>query len=178
MELIQVLTEHAARYPEMRPSDAVKLIYQNEMGAAHLISDAAKCLSRIRSEYHIARRSPGPAPKWEDIGNGWVRFPLLLLDGSKESFAALSEIFVLSSQEQSGSLPSLWKKLDRMMVSFPVIPFSFSKEEMLSYLAWYRKEGSPAVSHSDLFREKYAPAYRIIRKSMLDRIAPFSAGSA
>lgn len=36
-ELYGVLCAHAARYPLMRPTDAVKLIYQGEFGSGHMI---------------------------------------------------------------------------------------------------------------------------------------------
>lgn len=35
-ELYGVLCAHAARYPLMRPTDAVKLIYQGEFGSGHM----------------------------------------------------------------------------------------------------------------------------------------------
>ena len=35
-ELERILREHAERYPLMQPTDAVKLIYQNEFGGGHL----------------------------------------------------------------------------------------------------------------------------------------------
>ena len=36
-ELEAILKIHVKRYPLMQPTDAVKLIYQNEFGGGHLI---------------------------------------------------------------------------------------------------------------------------------------------
>lgn len=43
-ELYGVLCAHAARYPLMRPTDAVKLIYQGEFGSGHMIKNEAAAL--------------------------------------------------------------------------------------------------------------------------------------
>ena len=34
-ELSHILRNHAARYPAMEPTDAVKLLYQSEFGGSH-----------------------------------------------------------------------------------------------------------------------------------------------
>ena len=34
-ELKTILREHAKHYPQMQPTNAVKLIYQNEFGGGH-----------------------------------------------------------------------------------------------------------------------------------------------
>ena len=38
-ELRAILIAHAKRYPLIQPTDAVKLIYQNEFGGGHLIRE-------------------------------------------------------------------------------------------------------------------------------------------
>ena len=43
-ELEKILQDHAKRYPQMEPTDGVKLIYQNEFGGGHLIKDENACL--------------------------------------------------------------------------------------------------------------------------------------
>ena len=49
--LPNILLNHAGRYPLMEPTDAVKLIYQNEFGGGHLIQDVDSCLNYLRREY-------------------------------------------------------------------------------------------------------------------------------
>ena len=49
-ELEIILKEHAERYPQMQPADAVKLLYQNAFGGGHLIQDAQACLNNLRRE--------------------------------------------------------------------------------------------------------------------------------
>ena len=45
--LKNILKTHAGRYPETRPRDAVKLIYQNEFGGGHLRRQFRRVISGI-----------------------------------------------------------------------------------------------------------------------------------
>ena len=74
-ELEQILREHAKRYPLMQPTDAIKLIYQNEFGGGHLIRDEEACLNYLRREYTSVAKDP-TVPLYEDIGNGIIRVNL------------------------------------------------------------------------------------------------------
>lgn len=47
-ELETILRDHASRYPRMEPTDAVKLVYQNEFGGGHLIRNPESCLEALR----------------------------------------------------------------------------------------------------------------------------------
>ena len=49
-ELEAILKIHVKRYPLMQPTDAVKLIYQNEFGGGHLIRDEEICLNYLRQD--------------------------------------------------------------------------------------------------------------------------------
>ena len=74
-ELKRILREHAKRYPLMQPTDAVKLIYQNEFGGGHLIRDEQAVLNYLRREYESVEKDSA-MPLYEDIGNGIVRVNL------------------------------------------------------------------------------------------------------
>ena len=74
-ELRAILLAHAKRYPLMQPTDAVKLIFQNEFGGGHLIRDEQTCLNYLRQEYASTEKDP-TAALYEDIGNGIVRVNL------------------------------------------------------------------------------------------------------
>jgi hypothetical protein len=67
--------EHAKKYPMMQPTDAVKLIYQNEFGGGHLIKDETACINYLFHEYNSATKN-GNTQLYESIGNGMVRVNL------------------------------------------------------------------------------------------------------
>lgn len=158
-ELKNILLEHAARYRAMRPTDAVKLIYQNEFGGGHLVRDEAACLDYLRREYGSTRKDPG-IPLYENIGNGIVRVNLAALPES--GLEKLGQDFIRSAARHRGNADSFRKKLSVLMALTVEGAFCFTPEELGAYLAEYEKAGYPMVSHSPEYRHAYRPAYRII----------------
>lgn len=159
--LPNILLDHAGRYPLMEPTDAVKLIYQNEFGGGHLIRDVDSCLNYLRREYESVIQSPD-APLSEDIGNGMFRIHLNALDHSGYTVDQLGEAFLRSAEIVRGSLDRFIEKLEilRQLTQEGNMPFSI--EALDAYLETYRQSGYPMVSHSNAYRNAYAPAYRII----------------
>ena len=77
-ELEQVLTEHAARYPDMEAADYIKLVYQNEFGGGHLVTDLQQAQHGILQEQEAFATAPAPQGELhtEPIGNGLCRLYL------------------------------------------------------------------------------------------------------
>lgn len=158
-ELEQVLREHAKRYPLMQPTDAVKLIYQNEFGGGHVIRDEQNCLNYIHREYESVEKNL-TMPLYENIGNGIVRVNLAAV--KPEDLDQLGKDFIRSAAEHKGNLDSFLRKLEVLKKLTAEGVFSFSINDLDDYLAEYEKTGFPAVSHSSEYRESYKPAYRIV----------------
>lgn len=165
-ELENVLKLHARLYPDLQPTDAVKLIYQNEFGGGHLISDPQKSLDYLLSE---AERTPsnGALPLFVPIGNGLVRVNIAAVTACRLEFERLNEIFVRSAANVSGNMESFFEKLEHLHRVAAEGVFAFSATELEGYLSEYIKTGCPMVSHSSLYREKYSPAYRVVLKKLL-----------
>ncbi len=167
MNLKEILSLHFKEYPEMRPSDAVKLIFQNEFGGGHLIRNKAESLKFLRAELEVTPSNPALSLS-VPIGNGLVRINLAATLEHRIRPEALNDAFVASAAEIKGCPASFRKKLElltefvRELESPP-----FSAAELRVYLKAYEEAGYPAVSHSPEYREKYAPAYRIILKKHL-----------
>ena len=158
-ELKMILSEHAKRYPLMQPRDAVKLIYQNEFGGGHLIRDEQSVLNYLRREYESVEKD-STMPLYEDIGNGIVRVNLAAV--KPEDLEQLGKDFIRSAAEHTGTKERFLQKLDVLRQLTAAGHFSFGMIEMESYLSEYMKSGCPMVSHSEQYRQNYAPAYRII----------------
>ena len=166
-ELEQILLWHVRNYPAMEPTDAVKLIYQNELGGGHLIRDPEVALQYLRREYAATARDPR-APEWEDLGNGILRISLATV--AQEKLEALGQCFIRSAAAHRGSLESFLEKLTllRSLTFAGAMPFSM--EALDTYLARYRDAGFPMVSHSESYRNAYHPAYRVVRKDLVSAI--------
>ena len=158
-ELRVILIAHAKRYPLMQPTDAVKLIYQNEFGGGHLIRDEEACLNYLRREYADLEKDQ-TAPLCEDIGNGIVRVNLTAL--KEEDLAQLGKAFVDSAAKHKGTLDSFLNKLEVLRTLTAEGVFAFDLDALNSYLSEYEAAGYPAVSHSEQYRQAYKPAYRIL----------------
>ena len=158
-ELKNILLEHAKRYPMMQPTDAVKLIYQNEFGGGHLIRDPEACLDYLRREYESVEHNPA-MPLYESIGNGMVRVNLAAV--KEEDLAQLGKDFIRSAAEHSGTLQRFRQKLEILAQRCQSDVFSFSAAELKEYLETYAAAGYPIVSHSPIYRTHYNPAYRVV----------------
>ena len=161
-ELRAILVTHAKRYPLMQPTDAVKLIYQNEFGGGHLIRDEEACLNYLRREYASVEKDP-TAPLYEDIGNGVIRVNLAAL--REEDLEQLGKAFINSAAKHKGTLDSFLNKLEVLQTLTSEGVFAFDLDALNAYLSEYKAVGYPAVSHSEQYRQAYTPAYRIIRKA-------------
>ena len=162
-ELKQILRAHAKRYPQMQPTDAVKLIYQNEFGGGHLIRDEESCLRYLRSEYASIEKDPH-MPLRESIGNGISRVNLAPLEES--DLEQLGCDFIRSAASHRGNPESFLEKLSVLNELVSQGVFSFSAGELDAYLEAYARAGYPAVSHSEIYRSAYHPAYRIVKDEL------------
>lgn len=156
-ELRGVLAEHAARYPLMQPQDAVKLIYQNEFGPGHLVADQSQGFAFFQKEQAGA---PSGAPLFEPIGGGLCRIYLGPAAASGLAAETVYRMFLHCAGIPRGSKEGLEQKLLWGMP--PEMPFS--REALENYLKSYRGEGYPMVRHSEIYRERYRPAYRLVEE--------------
>lgn len=160
-ELRRVLSVQAKRYPRMEPTDAVKLVYQNEFGGGHLIRDTKIFWDRLYQEYAAVEKEQAVA-LCEHIGNGVIRVNLARL--AEKELPLLGEAFLASWQEKTGKMEQFLEKLEilRQETEKGIMPFDV--EQLERYMAAYEKNGYAPASHSEQYRNAYHPAYRVIRK--------------
>ena len=164
-ELERVLRAHAKRYPRMQPTDAVKLIYQNEFGGGHLIRNEQACLDYLRREYAAVEKNAS-MPLYEEIGNGVVRVNLAAV--KEDELEKVGMAFLRSAAAHKGDWGEFREKLAVLCEVARDGVFSFGIDVLQEYLAEYEKAGFPAVSHSPEYREAYKPAYRILLRTEMD----------
>ena len=164
-ELRAVLAAHGARYPAMEPQDGVKLVYQNEFGGGHLVTDPVRSLERLRAEHAAAPRDPA-APLAEDIGNGLVRIALGAVDEAEYPLEALDRDFRRSAALRRGGMDAFLRKLEVLRRMAEEGTFGFSAQALEDYLGPYIRAGCPPASHSQGYRRAYRPAYRVALRSV------------
>ena len=159
-ELKKILSDHAKCYPLMEPTDAVKLIYQNEFGGGHMIRDEQACMDYLRKEYESIAYDP-ECPRYESIGNGIVRVHLAAVKPGELN--QLGAEFIRSANTHVGSMERFLEKLEVLRQLAAKGTFNFCAEDMEKYLQLYKQAGYTPVSHSRTYRQHYRPAYRVIR---------------
>lgn len=167
------LLDHAARYPKMEPTDAVKLAYQSVFGGGHLVMDEASSLARLSEERASALRSPEPftaAEPFEPIGFGHARMMLSSRALTTLPDELLNHAFVLSSREPAGDAALFSEALAVLEEVVQSGAFSFSQEALSEYLVRYRASGCPMVSHSETYRLAYRPAYRVVGEPFMQAL--------
>lgn len=161
-ELDNVIFQHCKKYPLSTVQDYVKLIYQNEFGGGHMISDPKKAAEFIYKEYSSLDLQNGECKgRYENIGNGIVRANLSAF--SENELQKLADVFVLSANSVKGDIKLFQKKLNDFII--------LNKNNNIctdtdTFIEEYKKIGCPAIHHSDIYREVYKPAYRVIMEKL------------
>ena len=164
-ELFGVLSCHAKRYPLARPEDFVKLLYQNEFGPGHLVTDVNAATAWCLKELETVEKNP-ISPAFEDIGNGLVR---VNFGAIPEAYTPISIVadFVATAEAHKGSMERFLEKLQALEMFISARQMAFSTEDFKAYASAYREAGCPMLSHSETYRNAYRPAYRVVKKSLL-----------
>lgn len=160
-ELYKILKQHAERYPCAAAADYVKLIYQNEFAGGHMIKDEQSAYRFILDEYSsLDKLFYTDTPKFESIGNGLVRANLAKFQ--KHELQYLCEAFCLTANKHNGDMDSLLRKLELLRQIADAGDIGIKGHDFTEYLDRYIEIGCPAVHHSDVYRLRYKPAYRVI----------------
>lgn len=153
-ELLEIIDEHLRRYPQSAMEDLVKLVYQNEFGPGHFITDERQSLTRLEQE--VSELQPSSSEVlFEKIGNGLHRLNLRALEDSL-ALKTVNRIFVLTAQEKQGEQKRFESKL-QVLINY------YQNEALRAYLSEYKKAGYPPLSHSQHYKEHYAPSYRVVK---------------
>lgn len=160
-EFKEIILQHNVNYPSWQMSDAVKLIYQNEFGCGHFISDLSASLRRLEEEIGGLPAATPKEPLFEDLGNGFSR---LYLNPGREllSVEMINQLFALSAEKAVGSQTDFLTKLELLKELCVRGGLPFSEEEATGYLNNYARQGYPPVGHSVEYKEAYYPSYRVV----------------
>ncbi len=160
----QVLKNHFEAAPRMEPQDAVKLAYQSAFGCGHLLPAQEICALMIKNEISATPEDEDEFPI-TPIGNGLCRMnlaspPVRALGA--EMIARMMQASDDMVRERGGSAERFEEMLGQIKRLAQSGEAPFSAKELQAYLADYRAQGCPVVSHTPAYREAYHPAYRVV----------------
>lgn len=153
IDFLTIARTHEARYPLMEAQDFGKLAYQSEFGPSHLRKSGQTSQERILAAL-LSDQAEGPPRPPEPIGGGLCRFHLSGLSPVKD-LPLLGRILLRTMWEVEGTDEGLQAKLDQLR--------ALNIPGWEDWLAAYRSQGCPVVSHSEAFRNAYHPHYRVLR---------------
>ena len=134
-ELEEILVRHGAEYPSMQPQDAVKLLYQNEFGGGHIITNPETSLRYLKEEFYQMEGQEGGSPRWESIGNGLCRLELRGL--WEEALPTVNRLFAAGAKQVSGDEASFRRKTELLQKLADQGGMPFSGGKLSDYLALY-----------------------------------------
>ena len=171
--LQEILNLHRQRYPLMEPADYGKLLYQNEFGPEHMVSSPEAACEWLAGEWAETVRAAADGPDHEkvystatkysapieEIGSRLYRFHLTYGYDLSIAVPLLARLFFLTAKQHHGTKEGLLEKLTllRKQEQQPGFPL------LEPWLTEYIQVGCPALHHSEVFRQAYAPHYRILR---------------
>ena len=164
--LISVLLSSLKAHPAMQLCDAVKLLYQNEFGCHHLMTDPEKMKADLFAE--LEKTAPDPEiPLTEPIGGGMVRVNLAAWKRENRSPEELKQLVFATASAEIGSPERFSEKLEVLLslAEKKLLPYSY--EETASYIESYRAAGMPVPTHSPAYKAAYHPAYRVVREEFV-----------
>ena len=156
-----LLKEHFQRYPLLQPQDVLKFLHQSAFCCGHLIASPTAAAEYIRQEMAQCADS---SVTIEDLDGDFCRVHLSYTKKLGVSADTLAKLLAQSAQEPCGDGESLEIQLTiaLSMAKNGELPFSF--EALNQEVIQWRNAGFPARHHSEVFRNAYAPAYRVIKK--------------
>jgi uridine kinase len=154
----------------MQIQDLFKYIFQSSFGCEHMISSPEYARARIADEA-VSCVKGNTLVDALDGNYSRVHFAYLNEGLSIETY---SKIFVASAKKEESGKETLMTKLQVARELAKEGAFSFGCDELEEAIDKWEAEGFPAVHHSEVFREKYAPAYRVIDNKYVEFLPVFA----
>jgi uridine kinase len=162
------------RYPQAELIDLFKLIYQNEFGCGHLVTDPGGNFRRLLDEIAALPEQADDSPAVEQIGGGFCRLHLRAMKQTGLSPKTLQSIFLLSAEKQTGDKGSFLQKIAelRRLCENEILPFCANDVDEV--LKRWEDSGGGLFRHSAAFNQEYIPAYRVVEQRFCDFLPLFS----
>ena len=159
---------HLATYPAMTAQDLVKLVFQAHCGCGHLLADEASVVDYIEREER--QLSPAPAePLTEPQGDHYCRLNLrrAMAEGIQPAWIARMMLLSAKPTDVQTDRKSAFDQLQALKQT----DVGFSDSELRPLAQRLVDDPDWLPSHSEPYRQAYAPAYRVISREM-ERLLP------
>lgn len=161
---IILIQEHIAQRPQMQARDIYKLLYQGLLGPEHMIVSPTAFAERLRAELESLSPEQGD-PLYEAIrpGQTLLRINLKPFKNAGLDFGALLDACLRTAEITWGEPSDLRHLWESFVSSYHQRSFAAPKPaELDNFTAILTGHEYPAVHHSQIYRQAYGPAYRLV----------------
>ncbi len=158
MRFSTILQSHARRYPAWQMQDVYKLVHQASLGPEHMVTDALTARAWLEGE--LAEMGEGPTDPIIDpisADGEMVRVHLRPYQAGGGDPETLLAAFLETANDYHGSVDLLEANLAQA-VQHCIYPVPL----METFFQEMKAGGYPAVHHSEVYKNRYRPAYRVI----------------
>lgn len=165
------LLNHYKKFPCLQTEDIFKFLFQSSFGCEHLVTDEDTASEYIKREYESI--SECDVPLTESLDGEYSRVYLSWLNAGL-SPETLTKLFCLSAKKEADGKAFLKQKIEvaKTLVTSGELPLD--KKEFEEKLTEWQGRGCPAIHHSEIFRNTYKPAYRVIYDKFADFLQIFA----
>ncbi len=163
------LKRHISFHPQLMPQDIVKFCFQSVFGAEHLMKDTAEAERYFYEEFTQVK--PGDFPLSEPLNELYSRADMAAWKYHGLDPEELFRIFAESAEFQMKSgIAEMTECLDSAETVMKECRMFFGPEEWTVFRESYISAGIRPVHHSREYTEAYAPAYRVVRSSLIKHL--------
>lgn len=162
-EVRRVILSEVAHHPQMAPADLYKLLHQAAMGSEHGVPDTVSV--RLWMERELSTMGEGMGELAIDTiapGDRVVRVNLRPWVAAGRSTDSLLTAFVRTAALFAGDTAVLGRYLAIADTLAAQSELPFEAAAWRAQVDGARRDGYPAVHHSDLYEANYRPAYRVV----------------
>ncbi len=168
-KLIELIREHQDKKKYFEIQDAYKLIYQSVYGIGHILANPAMAQRYLAQEFKSINAIDDEALIENiSIPGEIVRLNLRPYKQQKVHINRLFQAMMRSAAEISGSREKfldLWNQFNQAVLNSDL---NFDKQQLKIFDGKAKSENYPVMHHSRAYREANRPAYRVLKKTLLN----------
>jgi hypothetical protein len=178
LDLLELLRQHLAWYPQMQLEDAYKLIYQAVLGSEHLVFSVEEFSRYLELEYQNLQ--PDPHQQLFEplrLDGSLFRLNLRSYKSRQLGLSRLIHPLLLTPKLVSGSqaeLISTWQAFSQLCQQGYLADFNPGAVGQFTQLL--EQQDYSTLHHSAIYRRLYQPAYRLIAASLIPDLELAGAG--
>lgn len=164
----KLIKEHTEKYPRMQITDYFKLLYHSAFGCEHAVGSYDTALEWIEKE-KMSDLPEDDETMTEKLDGDYSRVYILALRQGLSS-STLAAMFCLSAKKEENGRERLEEKLSVLKKCAELGEVPLDPGELDRTVEEWKALGYPAVRHSEIYRESYKPAYRVVANKYAEQL--------